>query len=102
MSVLYHHVFTEYCPVTVKGKEVGCLRKLETLECHFVGYSDHVEYLKSRGETRSLSTYHICVGVLHRKHYEYSRNKVIVLGNLSINRERFSGHVPEGHSTTDH
>nr|XP_034919469.1 probable disease resistance protein At4g27220 [Populus alba] len=31
---------SEYVPVTVKGKEVGCLRKLETLECHFEGHSD--------------------------------------------------------------
>ena len=34
--------------ITVEGKEVGCLRKLENLECHFKDYSNYVEYLKSR------------------------------------------------------
>ncbi|XP_073263048.1 disease resistance protein At4g27190-like [Populus alba] len=30
----------QYAPITVKGKEVGCLRKLESLECYFEGYSE--------------------------------------------------------------
>jgi len=75
-----------YTPVTVKGKEVGCLRKLESLECHFEGYSDYVEYLKSRDETKSLTTYQIHVGPLY-KYYNF-RRKTIVLGNLSIDRDR--------------
>ncbi|KAG5224073.1 disease resistance protein [Salix suchowensis] len=42
--------------ITVKGKEVGSLRNLETLECNFEGLSDFVEYLRSRNGIRSLST----------------------------------------------
>jgi disease resistance protein RPS2 len=76
-----------YSPITVKGKEVGCLRKLETLECHCEGYSDFVEYLKSRDDTQSLTKYRIHVGLLHHNHYQYHRNKAIVLGNLSIIRD---------------
>ena len=53
-----------HAPVTVKGNEVGCLRKLEDLECHFEGHSDFVEYLKTRDETQSLSTYKFFVGSL--------------------------------------
>ena len=30
-----------YAPITVKGKEVVCLRKLESLECYFEGHSDY-------------------------------------------------------------
>jgi disease resistance protein RPS2 len=83
----------QYAPVTVKGKEVGCLRNLESLECHFEGYSDYVEYLKSRksrADTKSLSTYKICVGLLD-KYYYYAvddcRRKTIVWGSLSIDRD---------------
>eukprot|EP00258_Populus_trichocarpa_P031777 XP_024447796.1 probable disease resistance protein At4g27220 isoform X1 [Populus trichocarpa] len=80
-------------PVTVKGKEVGCLRKLESLVCHFEGYSDYVEYLKSRDETKSLTTYQILVGPLDKYHYGYDydydgcRRKTIVWVNLSIDRD---------------
>jgi disease resistance protein RPS2 len=80
-------------PVTVKGKEVGCLRKLESLVCHFEGYSDYVEYLKSRDETTSLTTYQILVGPLDKYHYGYDydydgcRRKTIVWVNLSIDRD---------------
>ncbi|XP_034909300.1 putative disease resistance protein At4g10780 [Populus alba] len=80
----------EYVPITVKGKEVGCLRKLESLECHFEGYSDYVEYLKSRDETKSLSRYEIRVGLLlYKSYYGYNicRRKTIVWGNLSIDRD---------------
>jgi disease resistance protein RPS2 len=38
----------QYDLVTIKGKDVGCLRKLETSKCHFKHLSDFVEYLKSR------------------------------------------------------
>jgi disease resistance protein RPS2 len=75
-----------YAPITVKGKEVGCLRKLESLKCHFEGHSDYLEYLKSRDETQSLSTYQIRVGLLANYHH-CGRSKTIVLGNLSINRD---------------
>ncbi|XP_034891447.2 probable disease resistance protein At4g27220 [Populus alba] len=78
-------------PITVKGKEVGCLRKLETLVCHFEGYLDYVEYLKTRDETKSLTTYQIHVGLLDKyyNHYygDFSR-KTIVLVNWSIDRDR--------------
>ncbi|XP_034916851.2 probable disease resistance protein At4g27220 [Populus alba] len=82
---------SEYVPVTVKGKEVGCLRKLETLECHFEGHSDLVEYLKSRDENHSPSTYKIFVGLFEEFHlldkYTYCRDKSVWLGNLTFNRD---------------
>ncbi|KAI5557770.1 hypothetical protein BDE02_18G125500 [Populus trichocarpa] len=82
-------------PLTVKGKEVGCLRKLESLVCHFEGYSDYVEFIKSRDETKSLTTYQILVGPLDKYRYGYGydydydgcRRKTIVWGNLSIDRD---------------
>ncbi|KAL9344259.1 hypothetical protein Peur_061934 [Populus x canadensis] len=84
-------------PLTVKGKEVRCLRKLESLVCHFEGYSDYVEYLKSGDETKSLTTYQILVGPLDKYGYGYGydynygydgcRRKTIVWGNLSIDRD---------------
>jgi disease resistance protein RPS2 len=85
----------QYAPVTVKGKEVAWLRKLESLECHFEGYSDYVEYLKYRDETKSLTTYQILVGPLDKYRYGYGydydhdgcRRKTIVWGNLSIDRD---------------
>ncbi|KAL9344248.1 hypothetical protein Peur_061923 [Populus x canadensis] len=89
----------QHVPITVKGKEVGCLRKLESLVCHFEGYSDYVEYLKSRDETKSLTTYQILVGPLDKYDYDYDngygygygydgcRRKTIVWGNLSIDRD---------------
>jgi disease resistance protein RPS2 len=75
-------------PVTVQGKEVGCLRKLGTLECHFEGHSDYVEFLKSREKNQALSTYKIFVGRF--KEYDvrtYCSNKTVGLGNLSVNRD---------------
>ncbi|XP_034899376.1 putative disease resistance protein At4g10780 [Populus alba] len=83
----------EYVPIIVKGKEVGCLRKLESLECHFEGYSDYVEYLKSRDETKSLTTYQIRLGPLDKYRYGYGyyyvgcKGKTIVCGNLNIDRD---------------
>ena len=80
---------SEYVPVTVKGKEVGCLRKLETLECHFEGRSDLVEYLKFRDENHSLSTYKIFVGLFEEFYlldkYSFCRDKSVWLGNLTFN-----------------
>ncbi|XP_034909307.1 probable disease resistance protein At4g27220 [Populus alba] len=82
-----HFFGRQYAPITVKGKEVGCLRKLETLECHFEGYSEYVEYLKSRDNTQSLSSYKIAVGLL-LENYHFSRgSKTIVLGNLNVNKD---------------
>uniref|UniRef100_A0A6N2KAJ8 BED-type domain-containing protein n=1 Tax=Salix viminalis TaxID=40686 RepID=A0A6N2KAJ8_SALVM len=82
-----------FAPVTVEGKEVGCLRKLESLECHFEDQSNYLEYLKSRDATKSLRTYNIVVGQLREDYFEKSRymrsgNKLVVLGNLNINRDR--------------
>jgi disease resistance protein RPS2 len=86
-----------HVPITVKGKEVAWLRKLESLECHFEGYSDYVEYLKSRDETKSLTTYQILVGPLDKYRYGYCygydydhdgcRRKTIVWSNLSIDKD---------------
>jgi disease resistance protein RPS2 len=83
------HRKAQYVPITVKAKEVACLRKLESLVCHFEGYSDYVEYLKSWDETKSLSTYKIRVGLLDKSYYDHDdfRRKTIILGNLSIDRE---------------
>ncbi|XP_034925212.1 probable disease resistance protein At1g61300 [Populus alba] len=86
------NIIGQYAPITVKGKEVGCLRKLETLVCHFEGYSDYVEYLKSRDDTKSLNTYKILVGPM-KYYYDYDydyddcRIKEIVWGNLSIDKD---------------
>ncbi|XP_073262618.1 probable disease resistance protein At4g27220 [Populus alba] len=77
-----------YFPVTVKGEEVGCLRELENLVCHFIGQSDFVEYLNSRDKTRSLSTYSIFVGALDDYCDEidvYGGSKTVWLGNLCNN-----------------
>ncbi|XP_011014395.1 PREDICTED: probable disease resistance protein At4g27220 isoform X2 [Populus euphratica] len=88
LSKLSHlQVFVLWKDSFVKGKEVGCLRKLESLKCRFEGYSDYMEYLKSRDETQSLTTYRIVVGLLHHNYYTEEKNKVIVLGKLSINRD---------------
>jgi disease resistance protein RPS2 len=76
--------------ITVKGKEVACLSKLESLACHFEYYSDYVEYVKSRDENKSLTTYQIREG-LPDKYYNYYhddfRRKTIVLSNLSIDKD---------------
>jgi disease resistance protein RPS2 len=76
----------QYAPITVKGKDVGCLRKLEILKCHFEGYSDYMEYLKFRDETQSLSTYQIVVGWLDNNYF-IGRSKAIVFGNLCIEKD---------------
>ena len=81
----------QHVPITVKGKEVAWLRKLESLESHFEGYSDYVEYLKSRDETKSLTTYQILVGPLDKydyDDYDYDydgcRRKTIVWGMIEL------------------
>ncbi|KAJ6951487.1 disease resistance protein [Populus alba x Populus x berolinensis] len=77
--------------ITVKGKEVGSLRNLETLECHFEGLSDFVEYLRSRDGILSLSTCKILVGEVGRHLGQYIEDfpsKTVGLGNLSINGDR--------------
>uniref|UniRef100_A0A6N2KAF7 NB-ARC domain-containing protein n=1 Tax=Salix viminalis TaxID=40686 RepID=A0A6N2KAF7_SALVM len=81
-----------YAPATVEGKEVGCLRKLESLECHFKDQSNYLEYLKFRDATQTLRTYKIVVGQLWvfagwKLRYNNSRSKLVVLGNLNINRD---------------
>jgi disease resistance protein RPS2 len=83
-------VFVSSASIKVKGKELGCLRKLETLKCHFEGHSDFVEFLRSRDLTKSLSIYRIFVGLLDDEDYSVmwgtsSRRKIVVLSNLSIN-----------------
>uniref|UniRef100_A0A6N2KRE7 Disease resistance protein At4g27190-like leucine-rich repeats domain-containing protein n=1 Tax=Salix viminalis TaxID=40686 RepID=A0A6N2KRE7_SALVM len=81
-----------YAPVTVEGKEVGCLRKLESLECHFEDQSNYLEYLKSRDATQSLRTYKIVIGkvreddVLELK-LSSRGSKVVFFGNLNTNRD---------------
>ncbi|KAJ6854662.1 hypothetical protein NC651_039573 [Populus alba x Populus x berolinensis] len=80
-----------YAPITVEGKEVGSLRNLETLECHFKGVSDFVEHLRSRDGILSLSTYRISIGMLDEDFWEYIDffpSKTVGLSNLSINRDR--------------
>ncbi|KAI9377007.1 hypothetical protein POPTR_019G014312v4 [Populus trichocarpa] len=78
---------SDYAPITVKGKEVGSLRNLESLECHFKGFSDFVEYLRSRDGIQSLSTYRISVGMLDESYWFGTDflSKTVGLGNLSIN-----------------
>jgi disease resistance protein RPS2 len=75
--------------ITVKGKEVGSLRNLETLKCHFEGFSDFVEYVRSRDGIQSLSTYTIFVGMVDQDFWDdrvgFFPSKTVVLGNLSIN-----------------
>jgi disease resistance protein RPS2 len=81
---------TSYAPITVKGKEVGSLRNLETLECHFEDFSDFVEYLRSRDGIQSLSTYKILVGMVDYLYWENIDDfpsKTVGLCNLSINRD---------------
>jgi hypothetical protein len=75
-----------YAPITVEGKEVVSLRNLETLECHFKGFSDFVEYLRSRDGIQSISTYRFSVGIWCC--IEKFPIKTVSLGNLSINREK--------------
>nr|XP_034902826.1 probable disease resistance protein At4g27220 [Populus alba] len=77
--------------IIVKGKEVGSLRNLETLECQFKGFSNFVEYLKSRDGILSLSTCKILVGKVGRyleQCIEDFPSKTVGLGNLSINGDR--------------
>uniref|UniRef100_A0A6N2LAR8 Uncharacterized protein n=1 Tax=Salix viminalis TaxID=40686 RepID=A0A6N2LAR8_SALVM len=81
-----------YAPATVEGKEVGCLRKLESLDCHFKDQSNYLEYLKFRDATQTLRTYKIRVGQFREDHdqrwrYRGSGSKMVVLGNLNINRD---------------
>jgi disease resistance protein RPS2 len=79
---------SDYAPITVKGKEVVSLRNLETLECHFEGFSDFVEYLRSRDGIQSLSTHTILVGMMDEGYWfgtHYFPSKTVGLGNLSIN-----------------
>jgi len=79
----------QYASITVKGKEVACLRKLESLRCQFEGYSEYVEYLKSRDETQSLSTYQISVGHFTNSRDARARSKTIVLGDLGDFKDMF-------------
>ncbi|XP_011002913.1 PREDICTED: probable disease resistance protein At4g27220 [Populus euphratica] len=82
-----------YAPITVKGKEVVSLRNLESLDCHFEGLSDFVEYLRSWDGIQSLSTYKILVGMADLNYWfdsDYLPGKTVGLGNLgnlSINRD---------------
>uniref|UniRef100_A0A2K1R9F2 Uncharacterized protein n=1 Tax=Populus trichocarpa TaxID=3694 RepID=A0A2K1R9F2_POPTR len=83
-------VFEEcYARITIKGKEVVSLRNLETLECHFEGLLDFMEFLRSRDGIQSLSTYRISVGILKFLYgVEKFPSKTVALGNLSINKDR--------------
>ncbi|KAG5223810.1 disease resistance protein [Salix suchowensis] len=78
-----------YAPVIVKGKEVGCLRELEHLVCHFEGQSDFMEYLTSRNKTQSLSSYRIAIGLHDEDYYgvmksENSEFKLPMLRSLRL------------------
>jgi disease resistance protein RPS2 len=78
-----------YRRITVEVKEVGSLRNLETLRCHFKGLSDFAEYLRSRDGIQSLSTYRISVGMMDfRECIDDFPSKTVALGNLSINKDR--------------
>nr|XP_034897062.1 probable disease resistance protein At4g27220 [Populus alba] len=78
-----------YRRITVEVKEVGSLRNLETLRCHFKGLSDFVEYLRSRDGIQSLSTYRISVGMMDFwECIDDFPSKTVALGNLSINKDR--------------
>jgi disease resistance protein RPS2 len=79
-----------YAPIIVKGNEVGSLRNLECLECHFEGLPDLMEYFRSRDVTQSLSTCTIFVGMVDEDFWEYIAqfpSKTVGLSNLSINRD---------------
>uniref|UniRef100_A0A3N7F999 Uncharacterized protein n=1 Tax=Populus trichocarpa TaxID=3694 RepID=A0A3N7F999_POPTR len=82
-----------YAPITVEGKEVGSLRNLETLQCHFEGLPDFVEYLRFRDVTQSVSTCKILVGILDELlYYGITEcpfpSKTVGLGYMSINKDR--------------
>ncbi|KAL9381673.1 hypothetical protein Peur_024708 [Populus x canadensis] len=87
--ILEEWIDDDYVPVTVKGKEVGCLRELENLVCHFKGQSDFADYLNSRNKTQSQSTYIIYVGLRDIGYYseidEYGESKTVRLDNLCNN-----------------
>uniref|UniRef100_A0A3N7F8Y2 Uncharacterized protein n=1 Tax=Populus trichocarpa TaxID=3694 RepID=A0A3N7F8Y2_POPTR len=77
-------------PISVKVEDVVSLRNLETLECYFEGFSDFVEYLRSRDGIQSLSTYKILVGMVDENYWADIDNfpsKIVGLGNLSINED---------------
>jgi disease resistance protein RPS2 len=89
LSHLQVFVLEYYRPITVKVKEVVSLRNLETLEFHFEGLSDFVEYLRSRDGIQSFNTYRISVGNLKFFYVtEKCPSKTVGLGNLSINGDR--------------
>ncbi|XP_034927175.1 putative disease resistance protein At4g10780 isoform X2 [Populus alba] len=85
--VLDDWVNGQYAPVIVEGKELACLRKLETLECHFELFSDFVGYLKSWNKTLSLSTYKFLVGQWNNDHLAFlefsGRSKIVWLCNFN-------------------
>jgi disease resistance protein RPS2 len=88
--VLEQFMEGDAAPITVKGKEVGSLRNLETLECYFEGLSDFMEYLRSRDEIQSLSSYKILVGMAYNffvADIDDFSSKTVMLGNLSINKD---------------
>ncbi|KAG5223969.1 disease resistance protein [Salix suchowensis] len=72
----------------VKGKEVGSLRNLETLECNFEGVSDFVEYLRYQNGIQSLRTCKIFVGTTYEWYFNYLPSKTVLLGNCNINADR--------------
>uniref|UniRef100_A0A6N2KGB1 TIR domain-containing protein n=1 Tax=Salix viminalis TaxID=40686 RepID=A0A6N2KGB1_SALVM len=90
--VLDEFIGRRHAPITVKGKEVGSLRNLETLVCQFEGVSDFVEYHRCWNGIRSLCTYTILIGTKNNLmcniFLPFFPSKTVVLGNLSINRER--------------
>jgi disease resistance protein RPS2 len=81
----------QYAPMTVKGEEVGCLKKLEALECHLKGHSDFVKFFKSQDKTQSLKTYKIFVGQFEENDgYNVKtccRKSAGGFGNLSVNKD---------------
>ncbi|KAG5223803.1 disease resistance protein [Salix suchowensis] len=74
-----------------KLSHLQVLALLESLECHFKGLSDFVEYLTSRDGIHSLSTYNISVGTVNGGNWfecDDFPSKTVWLGNLSINADR--------------
>lgn len=88
--------------LVIKGEEVACLRKLETLECHFSDLVNFSAYFKDK-ERQSLSAYSFRIGVTESVYacgYKSLRGsedfrKEVWLHNFSLRREGDFLRLPE-------